>query len=206
MLFPFDRPCGLGVTVPGYRYRGPGFDSRRCQIFWAAVGLARGPLSLVRTIEDLLGINSSGSYDRGVSLRWPRGTLYPQKWALTSPTSGGRSILRSACGLWSHGVVPFQYLNTRLLLWLRIGDVKITVNAFWNPILDECEWSASRSRRSNIYAPSIVVYDYDFTSLVLRNRFSGLFQLRINFWKYEACRGSVGFFEQGIGLYLRRTT
>jgi hypothetical protein len=25
--------------------------------------------------------------------RWPRGTLYPQKLALTSPTSGGRSAV-----------------------------------------------------------------------------------------------------------------
>jgi hypothetical protein len=24
--------------------------------------------------------------------RWPRGTLYQQKFALTSPTSGGRSV------------------------------------------------------------------------------------------------------------------
>jgi hypothetical protein len=31
-----------------------GFDSRRYQIFWEVVGLERGPLSLVSTIEDLL--------------------------------------------------------------------------------------------------------------------------------------------------------
>jgi hypothetical protein len=29
---------------------------------------------------------------RGNSLRWPRNTLYLQKLALTSPTSGGRSV------------------------------------------------------------------------------------------------------------------
>jgi hypothetical protein len=29
----FDRLCGLVVRVPGYRYRGPGFDSRGYQIF-----------------------------------------------------------------------------------------------------------------------------------------------------------------------------
>jgi len=28
-----DRLCGLVVRVSGYRYRGPGFDPRRCQIF-----------------------------------------------------------------------------------------------------------------------------------------------------------------------------
>jgi hypothetical protein len=31
-------------------------------------------------------------YDRRDPLRWPRDTLYPQKLALTSPTSDGRSV------------------------------------------------------------------------------------------------------------------
>jgi hypothetical protein len=39
----------------------PGSDSRRYQIFWEVVGLERGPLSLVSTIEELLGRKSSGS-------------------------------------------------------------------------------------------------------------------------------------------------
>ena len=29
----WDRLCGLVVRVSGYRYRGPGFDPRRYQIF-----------------------------------------------------------------------------------------------------------------------------------------------------------------------------
>jgi hypothetical protein len=37
------------------------FDSRRYQIFWEVVDLERGPLSLVSTIEELLGRKSSGS-------------------------------------------------------------------------------------------------------------------------------------------------
>jgi hypothetical protein len=49
-----DRLCGLVVRVPGYRSRGPAFDSRRYQIFWEVVGLERGPLSLVRITEELL--------------------------------------------------------------------------------------------------------------------------------------------------------
>jgi hypothetical protein len=75
-----------------------GLNSRRYQIFWEVVGLGRGPLSLVSTIEKLLGKNSSASglesreYGRRDPSRWPRGSLYPQTLALTSPKSGGRSI------------------------------------------------------------------------------------------------------------------
>jgi hypothetical protein len=63
------------------------------------VGPERGPLSLVSTTEELLGRKSSGSglenreYGRKDALRLQRGTLYPQKMALTSPTSGGRSVI-----------------------------------------------------------------------------------------------------------------
>jgi hypothetical protein len=31
-------------------------------------------------------------YGRREPSRWPRGTIYPQKLALSSPTSGGRSV------------------------------------------------------------------------------------------------------------------
>jgi hypothetical protein len=74
-----------------------GFDSRLYQIIWEVVGLERGPLSLVSTIEKLLERKSSGSglenreYGRRDPSRWPHGTLYPQKLA-TSPTTGGRSV------------------------------------------------------------------------------------------------------------------
>jgi hypothetical protein len=39
---------------PGYKSRGPGFDSRGYNIFWEVVGLERGPLSLMCTREELL--------------------------------------------------------------------------------------------------------------------------------------------------------
>jgi hypothetical protein len=75
-----------------------GFHSRCCQIFWEAVGLERRPLSFVSTIEELLGRESSDfgleirEYGDGDPLRWLRDTFYPQKLALISPTSGGRSV------------------------------------------------------------------------------------------------------------------
>jgi hypothetical protein len=68
------------------------------------LGLERGPLSLVRIIEELLERKNSGSVlntdinGRRDPLRWPRDTLYPQKLALTSPTkrrSLGRYSLRA---------------------------------------------------------------------------------------------------------------
>jgi hypothetical protein len=52
--------CGLMVSVPGYRSRCPGFDSRRYKVFWEVVFLERGPLSFVRITEELLEWKSSG--------------------------------------------------------------------------------------------------------------------------------------------------
>jgi hypothetical protein len=75
-----------------------GQSSWRYQIFWEIVGLEQGPLSLVSTIEELLGRKSSSSglgsqeYGHRDLSRWPRGILYLQKLALTSPKSGGCSV------------------------------------------------------------------------------------------------------------------
>jgi hypothetical protein len=99
-----------------------GFDSRRYHIFWGIVGLERGPLYLVSTIEELLGRNSSGSglknreYGRADPLRWPRYTFYPQKLALTSPTCGGRSvgIVRLRTKITALPVHHTRYPNTRI--------------------------------------------------------------------------------------------
>jgi hypothetical protein len=49
-----DRLCGRVVRVSGYKSRGAGFDSRPYHSFWEVEGLERGPLSLVRTTEELL--------------------------------------------------------------------------------------------------------------------------------------------------------
>jgi hypothetical protein len=69
------------------------------------------------TIEELLERKSSGSglenrqYGRRRPLRWPRGNLYPQKLALTSPTSGGRTA----------GIVRSRTQATELVLFCSSG-------------------------------------------------------------------------------------
>jgi hypothetical protein len=104
-----DAPWSLGLGIEVERpplwssgqsswlqIRRPGFDSRHYQKK-KVVGLERDPLSLVSTTEELLD-KSSGSclenreYCRRDPSRWPRGTLYLQKLAITSPSSGGCSV------------------------------------------------------------------------------------------------------------------
>jgi hypothetical protein len=70
--------CGLLVRAPSYRSRGPGFDSRRAT--WK------------KSSSSGLEIREYGRRDPS---HWPRGTLYPKKLALTSPTSGSRSVGRA---------------------------------------------------------------------------------------------------------------
>jgi hypothetical protein len=53
-VFLLDRFCSLVVTAPGFRHRGPGFDSRRYQILCIAVGLERDLFILVMINEELL--------------------------------------------------------------------------------------------------------------------------------------------------------
>jgi hypothetical protein len=80
------------------------------------VGLERGPLSLMSTIEELLGRESSGcglenrEYGHRDSACRPRNTLYPQKLPVTSPTSSGRSV----------GIVCSRIMAMEFVLFLLI--------------------------------------------------------------------------------------
>jgi hypothetical protein len=53
LFFSVWTLLSLVLRVSGYKSRGPGFDSQPYQIFWEVGGLERGPLSLVRTIEEI---------------------------------------------------------------------------------------------------------------------------------------------------------
>jgi hypothetical protein len=54
------KHCDTVVRVPGYRSRGSGFESRFYRLF-RELGLERGPLSLMSTIEEILERKSSDS-------------------------------------------------------------------------------------------------------------------------------------------------
>jgi hypothetical protein len=82
------------------------------------VGLERGPLSLESTIEELLErkvaapVYKSENTAEGIRRVDYATTLYPQKLALTSPTSGGRSV----------GIIRSRTKATELLVIITIED------------------------------------------------------------------------------------
>jgi hypothetical protein len=149
-----DRLCGLVVRVPGYRSKGPVFDSRRYQIFWEVVALEWGHLSLMGTIEGLLERNNSGSGLKtentavesiALTTRHPLST----KSALTSPTSGGRS---------------FSIVHS----WTKAMEISFSFMWYWNNLLTkiflvgfECIMGASVANN----------YLYYFCSLTIRTMF-----------------------------------
>jgi hypothetical protein len=102
------------------------------------VGLERGPLSLLSKTEELLERKSSSSgleireYDHMDPSRWQRGTIYPQKLALTSLISGGRSVGYSLLADSGHGVLlytcPLSVQHCRadhvcLILWRQLSHL-----------------------------------------------------------------------------------
>jgi hypothetical protein len=60
-IYKAGLPLWSGGQSSGLQIQRSGFNSRHYQIFCEVVGLKRGPLSLVRTIEDLLGRKNSCS-------------------------------------------------------------------------------------------------------------------------------------------------
>jgi hypothetical protein len=115
------------------------------------VGLERGPLSLVSTIEDLLGRKSRGpclesqDYGRRDPQRWPRGTLCPQKLQLTSPTSRGHSV----------GILRSQTKATELLLLSPQPSSSSTLTESLNNHLN---WKSTNSKLNSHKMLSLHLY------------------------------------------------
>jgi hypothetical protein len=118
--------------------RRPVFDSRNYQKK-KVVGLERGPLSLVSTTEELLDRKSSSSclesreYGRRDPSCWPRGTLYLQKLAITSPTSGGRSF--GIVRLWTQRMEFFFVTNIeQILKYEWTSDSPVDLGNYWEDV------------------------------------------------------------------------
>jgi hypothetical protein len=139
-----DRLGGLMVRVLGYRSGGPGSipGTTRKKV----VGLERGPLSLVSTNWGATWYKSSGfclenrEYGRRDPSRWPRGTLYPQKFAITSPTSGGRSV----------GIVRSRTQTMEFVLVLSL--INVVLSRWWDDWA--CLWHASTLIRGQLFLSS----------------------------------------------------
>jgi hypothetical protein len=96
-IWKFMRPSLWSSGQSSWlQIRRPGFDSRHYQK--KSNGSETGSIQPREYNWGATWWKSSGSclenreYGRKDPSRWPRGTLYPQKLAITSPTSGGRSV------------------------------------------------------------------------------------------------------------------
>jgi hypothetical protein len=126
-------------VVPGYKSR----DLGSILSFLEGVCLEWGPLSFVSTAEELLRRKSSGSglgsreYGRRNPSRWPRGTLYRRKAALTSPTGGGLYSLPVDSG---HGVYFIYIWPDAISRWIQQrNSIKFCSN-FGKRAMEAWQW------------------------------------------------------------------
>jgi hypothetical protein len=71
-------------------------------------------------IYDIVICQENRINGRGDPLRWPRDTFYPQKLALTSPTSGGRSVGIVRSRIKGHGVCFYDIV---IVVSIRVDKI-----------------------------------------------------------------------------------
>jgi hypothetical protein len=129
IVYLIDRLCGLVVRVLGYISVGPGSIPGTTK---KSSGSGTGFTQPREYNWGATWCRSSGSclenreYCRRDPSRWPRGTLYLQKLAITSPTGGGRSvgIVRSR----TQTVEFFYYLSYQARCRLLLSLVSFRVS------------------------------------------------------------------------------
>jgi hypothetical protein len=93
------------------------------------MGLERGRLNPVSTTEEL----ENRECGRKDPSRWPRGTIYSQKLALSSPTSGGSpvGIVRSRTKATEislpSDIISFKLRTPQLLLYNSVYTLHIKI-------------------------------------------------------------------------------
>jgi hypothetical protein len=96
---------GPPLWSSGQSSRGPGLDSLRYEIFWEAVGLKCGSLSVLRITEELLErkvaapVYNTEINEREDPLRRPRDTPLRAKVCITWPTATVAQSVYFTCGL-----------------------------------------------------------------------------------------------------------
>jgi hypothetical protein len=102
-------------------------------------------------------------YGRGDPLRWPHNALYPQKLALTSLTSGGRSV----------GIFPLRAKATDF--FLKSGNI------LWNNVTDSVD-TELKYEFDEVYK-----HPYKYNYCVSGHYPSSCFYLKHNFSETQFC-------------------
>jgi hypothetical protein len=122
--------------------------------------------------------------DRGDLLCWPRDTLYPQKLALTSPTSGGRSV----------GIVRLRTKGDGVFISLKIRVARQRKSkSLETPDLEELKRTRNQACRQTISYPDIWSATYhkvpSLKAFLYFRAFISIDFLRGLWWWYKGLSG-----------------
>jgi hypothetical protein len=150
----------LYVCTPWYEQTVPSLSERCMHNIWTKSIIVdnRGFRAYYLRWSNFYYCNISGQgnrdYGRRDPSRWPRGTLYPQKLALTSPTSGSRSVdivrSRTQATEFVWFVLIFYIFSSSLLSYL-LADSQIIISTTSTHFVLRADWEFSFSARHVSY-------------------------------------------------------